>query len=132
MQIDRRDIGYHAEQLARNYLEHKGYKLIDRNFSCKLGEIDLIMQIPNDSNILAIVEVRSQSKPTSMHPLESIGQQKIKRIIQSSQYFLKRSNLQNWQIRFDVVSVQKKAKNYSIEHIANAFTEEDLDFRGYY
>lgn len=104
--------GETAEQQACEYLQKQGLKLVARNFRCKQGELDLIMQ---DKHSLVIVEVRYRDTQTAA--LESISRAKQLRIITATQLYLKQHNIHS-AIRFDVVAV---SNSHSINWIKNAF-----------
>lgn len=76
--------GKDAERLAESYLKRKGFELIERNFRCRVGEIDLVMR---DRNSLVFVEVRSSRIPRSCIA-ESVDSKKQIRLKRTSQYWL--------------------------------------------
>ncbi len=77
--------GRYAENIALHYLQQQGLTRLYENFSCKHGEIDLIMR---DRDYLVFVEVRYRKKIQYGHPLETINYAKQKKIIKSIEYFL--------------------------------------------
>ena len=77
--------GQLAEQLALNYLQQQGLSRLQENFSCKHGEIDLIMR---DNEFIVFIEVRYRKKTQFGHPLETINRAKQKKIIKTIEYFL--------------------------------------------
>lgn len=108
--------GKYGEELASNYLEIKGYRLIDRNYSNKIGEIDIIC---TKGDILIFAEVKSRTSSKYGYPREAVGkkkQEKIRRI--SSLYLLKRE-LKKVQCRYDVLEVNLRTDE--VNHIINAF-----------
>jgi len=106
--------GEKAEQQACKFLLQQGLQLVEKNFSCKYGEIDLIMR---DSETLVIVEVRFRKSNKYGGALESISQKKQSRIIVTTQYYLS-NNKVNSQIRFDVITMSNET---DINWIKNAF-----------
>lgn len=116
-QTTKQRVGQAAEQQALAFLQGHGMKLVQRNFLCKMGEIDLIMR---NGNTLIFVEVRYRSHTDYGGGLESITPHKQKRIIRTAQYFL----LQNpeWRhapCRIDVIALSRKGEN-PIQWIPNA------------
>jgi len=107
-------LGNAAEQSAQTFLEGRGLSLIAKNFSCRLGEIDLIMQ---DKNCIVFVEVRLRNNPLYGSGAESITANKIRKISSTAQFFLQRHPIGNYDCRFDVISMDDK-----IDWIPNAFT----------
>lgn len=107
-------LGNAAEQAALNFLEGQGLTLLERNFACKLGEIDLIMQ---NEDCLVFVEVRLRNNPLYGSGAETVTPKKIRKIIKTAEYYLLKHPLGNFDCRFDVISMDDK-----IDWIQNAFT----------
>ncbi len=98
-----REQGEYTENLARQFLEQKGFKLIEKNFNCRLGEIDLIMQ---DNDSLVFVEVRYRRSTNFGSGAESITATKQAKLIKAASVFLQRNaKLNQYPARFDVVSI---------------------------
>ena len=108
-------LGNAAEQLALEYLIEQGLSLIEKNFCCKLGEIDIIMQ---DGNTLVFVEVRLRNNVLYGTGAETVTHSKMRKIIKTAQvYLLKHPLAENLGCRFDVISMNEK-----LTWIKNAFT----------
>lgn len=115
----RKQLGNDSETIAQQYLEQRGYMLIQANFRCKTGEVDLIMQ---KENLLVFVEVRSKSSSRYGEPLETVDYTKQKKIKKASAYFLYiHPQLAHCYCRYDVVSVLWKNGCADITWIADAF-----------
>ena len=110
-------IGQQAENRALEYLESKGLRLIERNYRCKRGEIDLIM---NDSGTLVFVEVRFRKNDRFGSALESIHSAKQKKIIISASHYLA-NHPEDRPIRFDAVALSPSATKLEIQWVKNAF-----------
>ena len=111
-------IGNAAESEALDWLEDQGLRVVERNFRCKMGEIDLIMV---DGNTLVFVEVRLRTNPGYMSGAESISRTKIRRLIRTATWYLQtRGQSGTVECRFDVVSLGSR-----FEWIKNAFTLDD-------
>lgn len=106
--------GDRSEQLACNYLLKQGLHLIEKNFHCRHGELDLIMK---DKNILVIIEVRYRKSNKYGGAVESISKKKQSRIIATTQYYLSHNKVDSL-IRFDAVTM---SNNSDINWIKNAF-----------
>lgn len=106
-----------GEDIAVNYLKSKGYKIIDRNYSTSIGEIDIIAI---KDNILVFIEVKARTNFNYGYPYEAVNWKKQEKIIKSSYIYMKHKNLCKYQIRYDIIQVylQKEPK---INHIENAF-----------
>ena len=110
-----REQGEYTENLACQYLEQKGLKLLERNFHCRLGEIDLIMQ-HNDS--LVFVEVRYRRSSNFGSGAESITINKQSKLIKTASVYLQRhAKLAKNPARFDVVSISGPIETTNIENI---------------
>jgi putative endonuclease len=106
--------GEKSEQQACQYLLTQGLQLVDKNFHCKYGELDLIMR---DLKTLVIVEVRFRQSSRYGNALESITKKKQSRIIVTTEYYLLKNKI-NSPIRFDVVTMSGDTE---INWIKNAF-----------
>jgi putative endonuclease len=106
--------GQWAEQQAYDYLLTQGLKPICRNFNCKVGELDLIMQ---ERQTLVIIEVRFRKNDQFGGALASVTRQKQLRIIRATQYYLTTHPL-NSPIRFDVIAISPKQ---GLNWVKNAF-----------
>lgn len=113
-------LGNAAEQAALEHLENQGLQCIDRNFSCKMGEIDLIML---DNSSLVFVEVRLRNNPHHGSGADSVTASKIRKLIRTAEFFLIQNPIPgNLDCRFDVISMDNK-----IDWIKNAFTLDSLN-----
>ena len=110
-------IGKSKEKLACRYLEKKGFKLIEKNYYCRRGEIDLIMR---DQDSLVFVEVRYRNNDRFGSALESINIHKQKRLIFTAEQYLQQTRTP-LAARFDVVAISGSEDNPSINWIKNAF-----------
>ena len=93
--------GRQWEDTALAYLERHGLVLVEANFRCKLGEIDLILR---DGATLVFAEVRQRAAGSRVSAAASIGPAKIRRIIRSAQFYLQRFNRMP-PCRIDVVAI---------------------------
>lgn len=118
MRSPRQKLGDVGEDAALAHLVAAGYQLIERNWRCRLGEIDLIMR---DGDQLVFVEVRTRQSTTN--PAESIGPTKQQRLITLAYTYLQASHQiegQSW--RIDVVAIQTGPHRQirTIDHILYA------------
>jgi len=113
--MNNRRVGASYEELAARHLTKKGYNIAERNFRCRMGEIDLIGW---DGNYLCFIEVKYRSGTSKGHPAEAINERKIRRISKTAQfYMLMRKIPQDTPCRFDVVLILDN----EITLIKNAF-----------
>ena len=109
-----------AEQTALFFLQKQGLSLLKQNFTCRLGEIDLIMQQADE---LAFIEVRMRTNTLYGDGFASVTQQKQRKIIlAASLYLAKNSRYANANCRFDVISVSGSGNICSDDWIKHAFT----------
>jgi len=100
--LNNRAIGSEFEEKAVKELENLGYKIIDRNFYCKAGEIDIIAM---DDGYLCFIEVKYRTDSSEGDPLEAVDARKIKRICKSASFYLTRYGYpDDTPVRFDVVA----------------------------
>jgi putative endonuclease len=118
MTMSRFHRGREGERSACQYLLDSGMKIIDRNFRCPLGEIDLIAQ---DGKTIVFVEVRSRQLDGICSPEESITVTKRRRVARAALWYLKQRGLQNCNARFDVVAIRWNDEKPEINWIVNAF-----------
>ncbi len=102
---NKKELGNIGEQHALKFLQQQGLQLIEKNFHCRLGEIDLIMR---DGDYLVFVEVRSRKNQGYGNALESIGYFKQQKIKKAAQYFFcKYSKYHKMASRFDVFVINQ-------------------------
>ena len=110
--------GDHAEQLAAAFLQKQGLKLLEQNYRCRFGEIDLILL---DKKTLVFAEVRLRTNQNFGGAASSITAQKQTRIVHTAQHYLSMQHNMP-PCRFDVVLLNELT-NMHIEWIQNAFGE---------
>ena len=119
-----REQGQYTESLACQYLIDKGLKLLERNFHCRFGEIDLIMQ---QNNSLVFVEVRYRRSNNFGSGAESVTANKQSKLIKTaSAYLQQHAKLGKYPARFDVISITgsidtDNIQNINFDWIENAF-----------
>lgn len=118
MQTSKQILGREGERIAERYLKKKGYRFVDRNYRCPVGELDLIAL---DRRVIVFIEVKTRSDESFGTPLESVHRQKQKRMIRAALYFLSRHQLHDREARFDVIGISFSDGEPVVEHIPNAF-----------
>lgn len=111
-----------AEQIAADHLSGIGYRIIERNFECRIGEIDIIARHGED---LVFVEVRSRQSSASLDPVFSVNRRKQTKIAQVAQVYLDRHCRKVSSCRFDVVLVTVGPPP-EVEVIRDAFGVESV------
>ncbi len=115
-------IGGNAERAACDYLSSHGYRVLETNYRCKLGELDIIAE--DAEGVLCFVEVRSRTRgPRDFgRPCETIGREKQRRIVRAAEHYLfARQVNPDRAMRFDVVGVLFDANSVTLELIRDAF-----------
>jgi putative endonuclease len=111
--------GRWAEDLAHTYLCQQGLQLVERNYRCKMGEIDLIMQ---HHDTLVFIEVRYRANTRYGGSAESIDIHKQHRLINTASHYLYlHQSMQTCSCRFDVVLIEGHLEKPHLEWIADAF-----------
>ncbi|MEL7622410.1 MAG: YraN family protein [Clostridiales bacterium] len=114
-------LGKKAEAMAVAWLEARGMRILERNFRCPLGEIDIIGEM---GGVLVIVEVRSRSSAAWGTPAESVGRYKRQKLKRLAAYYRQCRGKENSPCRFDVLGllVNEEGLGLSqIQWIADAF-----------
>ena len=112
--------GKKGENLACKYLQKHQYTIIDRNFRCRQGEIDIIA-CDEQAKELVFFEVKTRTSLRYGRPSESIQKLKQNHIISVTKYYIYKNKIKDIPIRFDVIEVFLSNSNYKINHIKQAF-----------
>jgi len=115
---EKRSRGDYAEDLALSFFVTKGFQLEQRNFSCKLGEIDLIMR---DQDFTVFIEVRYRVSQRFGGALESITPTKQGKLRRTAEYYRIRTKSNDSPCRFDILCVTGNLTRPTYEWIENAF-----------
>ena len=106
-----------AEDLVADFLERRGLKILERNYRCRFGEIDLVAR---SGELLVFVEVRARKSEAFGGAAGSITAAKRRRLVATARHFLAKHRVEG-ACRFDVVLVHGSAQQ--VEWITNAFGE---------
>ncbi len=118
MEGQKQILGKEGERIAESYLRKKGYRVVERNYRCPVGELDLILL---DRRVVVFVEVKTRSDDRFGTPLESVGPRKQQKMIKTALFFLTRHRLHHRDARFDVVGISYQGGEPMVEHVENAF-----------
>lgn len=110
--------GLHYEDLALSYLQQQGLQLIERNFRCKTGEIDLIMK---KSAELIFVEVKYRANNHFGGALAAVTRQKQQKLLRTARWYLQQKELSNAACRIDVLAIEGQPP-YQYHWLKNAVT----------
>ena len=117
---DRSRKGTHNEQIALDFLLAAGLELVQRNYHCRLGELDLVMR---EGDCVVIVEVRSRRDGQFLPPVLTVDRPKQRRIERATAMFLaSRRDFGEAPVRFDVVAIEEASRGPGkIQWIKDAF-----------
>lgn len=118
--MEKNSLGAVGENKAAEYLKKHGYKIVDKNYRCRVGEIDIIAQ---KDGVIAFVEVKSRKDTSFAEAKEFVGYAKQQRIIKTAMLWLSGHEC-DLQPRFDVIEIYPSKgllSQYKINHIENAF-----------
>ena len=111
-------LGLYGEKLAGNYLQSLGYEILERNWRCSLGEIDLIAR---DKARYVFVEVKTRNGAGFGHPLEAITEVKLSRLRRLVSEWCRSRQLSGIDVRIDAVSVLVERGHVQLEHLKQVF-----------
>jgi putative endonuclease len=120
--MDRKGLGNWGEEKAANYLRRKGYTILERNFSCRFGEIDIIAK---RRGYVVFAEVKLRKNANFAEAREFVTASKQQRIISTARLWLSRHGMEELQPRFDVIEIYapygEESRHVEINHIEDAF-----------
>jgi putative endonuclease len=100
--VNKQQRGAEAERDAAALLIAAGYEILERNFRCKAGELDIIAR---DGDVLVFVEVRSRSDDGHGHAVEMVGRTKQRRVVRVARHYLAVAAPRFERCRFDVIAI---------------------------
>ena len=112
-------VGTSGEELAAAFLQRSGLKIIERNFRCKGGEVDIVAK---DGDTFVFVEVKTRKTLTYGPPQLAVTPFKQRQISKAALTWLARNQLHDHPARFDVIAIiLESSYRHQLEHISNAF-----------
>jgi len=114
----RRKVGDVAEGAAIAHLVAHGYRVVARNFLCRYGELDAVVE---KDGILCFVEVRMRSSAVWGDPSHTVTFAKQRRVVKAALHYLFAFGQQGRMVRFDVISVVGRGEDAKVTHLPNAF-----------
>lgn len=118
MSLTGKRTGKKGEELAAAYLAGTGYRILERNYRCLFGEIDIVAR---EGETLVFAEVKSRRSEAYGPPQLAVGREKHKKISKIALHYLSEKRLRHCRARFDVVAVMLLPKGPKIELIRDAF-----------
>ena len=117
-QTSTREKGKEGERLAARFLEKKGFRILERNYRNRLGEIDIVAE---DRGVMVFVEVRTLKQTAGHSPEETIQWKKQQRLSRTALAYIQYKGLEDRPARFDVVAVEFAANRATLRHTPDAF-----------
>ena len=114
----RKVLGADGEKAAEEFLRRQRYRIVERNYRCPVGEVDLIAL---DGKTVVFVEVKTRKGAGFGSPLEAVNPRKQAQVSRAAQYFLTAHRLHDRAARFDVVGVWWEDGRPTCELVRNAF-----------
>ena len=114
--MNKTDFGKIGEEIACKYLKKQNYKIIERNFYYRGGEIDVIT-FDTEKDELVFIEVKTRANKNYGLPSEAVTAYKIKNILKGVKYYLRINHLENIYVRIDIIELYYKNDKFFINHI---------------
>jgi len=115
---ERLDLGSRGEDLALQKIKRLGYKCLEKNYRCSLGEIDLIAR---DGDSLVFIEIKTRRGSTTGIAKEAVNRRKMRQISKAALSYMKANSCCDTKARFDVIAVNITGDREEIEVIKDAF-----------
>jgi putative endonuclease len=116
--MEKKELGKKGEDLAVRFLKKRGYRIIEKNYVCKMGEMDIIAK---EKDTLVFVEVKTRTSTTFGPPQLAVNPTKQMQLSKVALSYLKAKQLEDVKARFDVVAILLGPKGEEIELIKDAF-----------
>lgn len=116
--MKKKTFGYLGEKKAREYLIKKNYTILDSNFRCSIGEIDIVA---SDDEYIIFIEVKTRSSSYCGYPYEAVDVRKRSRYVRLATYYIVNNKLQGNNFRFDIIELIYNNSKWYLNHIINAF-----------
>ncbi len=117
--MNKRQKGKEGELIAADYLRKKGFKIIETNFTCRIGEIDIIAK---KGDTVCFIEVKLRKSKSFGSPFEAIDWRKREKIFKTAQYYCLVNKIIDKQLRFDAIGINLSEGVPEIEHLENIFS----------
>lgn len=109
------DLGRHGEDLAAEYLRRSGMTILDRNWRCRAGEIDIVAR---DGSALVVCEVKTRTSTAFGGPAEAVTRRKMRRLRELALHWLDDRGIYVPEIRFDVIAIVRPPEGRPVlEHL---------------
>lgn len=121
-------LGRAGEDAAVSLLTGQGYRVLVRNWRCKLGEVDIICA---KSDLIVFVEVKTRGENSLASGAEAVDKRKRAKIVAAASEYLSGNGLWHRPCRFDVVSISRQGDELRTEHLPDAFSADSGSGKGW-
>ncbi|HOW58804.1 MAG TPA: YraN family protein [Candidatus Omnitrophota bacterium] len=119
-------LGDRGETVACDFLRKEGYEIVQKNYKCKLGEIDVVAK---RRGRIAFVEIKTRTSVQFGSPQEAVNFKKQEKLAKLAEWYLKEKKITNSPIAFDVVAVHwEDGKRPLVRLIKDAFEKDDKEY----
>ncbi len=115
---EKKELGKKGEEVAVQFLKKKGYRIIEKNYVCKMGEMDIIAR---EKDILAFIEVKTRTSMRFGPPQLAVNPSKQRQLSKVALNYLNEKRLDDVKARFDVVAILLGPVKEEIDLIKDAF-----------
>ena len=116
--METKELGKKGEELALRFLKKRGYQIIEKNYTCQMGEMDIIAR---EKDTLVFIEVKTRTSTIFGPPQLAVNNAKQRQLSKVALYYLKEKRLEDIKARFDVVAILLGQEAEEIELIRDAF-----------
>ncbi|HNV86420.1 MAG TPA: YraN family protein [Candidatus Omnitrophota bacterium] len=113
-------LGARGEEFAAEYLRKLKYRILEKNYRCSLGEIDLVCR---QGKRIVFVEVKTRTSSDFGMPEEAVTEAKKRKIFRLAEWYLAEKHLENREVSFEVLSLfpAREGAGFHVERFPNAF-----------
>jgi len=111
------ETGKKGENMALEFLQKKGYRILEQNWQLGRNEIDIVAR---DGDTIVIVEVKTRSSNWAGEPEAFVDRKKQRLLVRAANAYVLRKNIQE-EVRFDIIAILTGEENARINHIPDAF-----------
>ena len=116
--MEKHEFGRRSEQLACDFLQRRGWQILDRNYRAGHKEIDIVAR---RGETVAFVEVKARSSLAYGFPSEFVNWKKQAEVARAARAWLQLHVEPNLEYRFDIIAIARDGNSYSLEHLENAW-----------
>src|SRR5262245_14615314 len=118
MTFERRTLGGDGERAAERFLRKRGYTIVERNYRCRVGEVDLIAL---HRGAVVFIEVKTLRRAPFAVSQDAVGVRKQRQIARVAEHYLNAQRLYDRDVRFDVVGVCSQGNDFVCDLLQDAF-----------